>query len=375
MIYCLAGILIFGGWIFSVCLHEFSHALVAYWGGDTSVKRKGYLTFNPLKYTDPAYSLVLPLIYLAIGGIGLPGGAVYIQESRLRSRWWISAVSVAGVVGNFLFTFVLSLPFQFHLVPELEQTQFLQITSQESLFAIIYANWFWYSLAFLITLQISAVLFNLFPLPPLDGYGILRPWLPSDLQRKLDKLSQYSFWIIFGLFWFVPSFTQVFWDTTNTITQWLGVPTIATVFGGMIFNHPFNRLTIFLSLLAMCWLVKHSDKSQWYDEGNLWRLLRQRFHRLLGKGNPQTHPNLPSRSISSSRSPNNQLAHPSPRSSQTRGFWEEMRLSGLQRQLLNRVQQRSDVAARLLALERAKNPGKSEQWYLEKVLYDLRRGR
>ncbi|WP_233220817.1 hypothetical protein [Chlorogloea sp. CCALA 695] len=40
------------GWILSVCLHEFDHAIVAYWGGDTSVKDKGYLTLNPLKYTN-----------------------------------------------------------------------------------------------------------------------------------------------------------------------------------------------------------------------------------------------------------------------------------------------------------------------------------
>ena len=43
------------GWIFSLCLHEFSHSLVAYYGGDTTVREKGYLTFNPLKYTHPVY--------------------------------------------------------------------------------------------------------------------------------------------------------------------------------------------------------------------------------------------------------------------------------------------------------------------------------
>src|SRR5687768_15540217 len=42
------------GWIFSLCLHEFSHALVAYYGGDYTVREKGYLTFNPLKYTHPS---------------------------------------------------------------------------------------------------------------------------------------------------------------------------------------------------------------------------------------------------------------------------------------------------------------------------------
>ena len=79
-------IIVLVGWVFSLCLHEFSHALVAYYGGDTTVREKGYLTFNPLKYTHPVYSLLLPLLFLVLGGIGLPGGAVYIETWRLRSR-------------------------------------------------------------------------------------------------------------------------------------------------------------------------------------------------------------------------------------------------------------------------------------------------
>ncbi len=75
------------GWIISVCLHEFGHAIVAYWGGDTSVKDKGYLTLNPLKYTNINLSLLLPLLFLLIGGIALPGAAVYIDTRRLRNRW------------------------------------------------------------------------------------------------------------------------------------------------------------------------------------------------------------------------------------------------------------------------------------------------
>ncbi len=55
----LVGIIICAGWIFSLCLHEFSHAIVAYWGGDTSVKQKGYLNFNPIEYADSGYTHIL----------------------------------------------------------------------------------------------------------------------------------------------------------------------------------------------------------------------------------------------------------------------------------------------------------------------------
>src|SRR5512136_2159172 len=101
------------GWIFSLCLHEFSHALVAYYGGDTSVRQKGYLTFNPLKYTHPVYSILLPMIFLLLGGIGLPGGAVYIETWRLRSRRWESAVSLAGPAANLVLAVLLSIILHF----------------------------------------------------------------------------------------------------------------------------------------------------------------------------------------------------------------------------------------------------------------------
>src|SRR5574342_1062426 len=101
------------GWIFSLCLHEFSHALVAYLGGDYTVREKGYLTFNPLKYTHPVYSLLLPLLFLAMGGIGLPGGAVYIERHRLRGPRWETAVSLAGPAMNALVAIVIGLLLRF----------------------------------------------------------------------------------------------------------------------------------------------------------------------------------------------------------------------------------------------------------------------
>ena len=91
-----------GGWVLSLCIHEFGHALVAYLGGDRSVVGAGYLSLNPLRYTNLTMSLVLPIIFLLIGGIALPGGAVYINHSALRTRAWSSAVSVAGPVATAL---------------------------------------------------------------------------------------------------------------------------------------------------------------------------------------------------------------------------------------------------------------------------------
>lgn len=64
-------VFVFVLWIASLCLHEFAHAQGAFVGGDTSVEEKGYLTLNPLRYTDPMLSIVWPLIFLALGGYGI----------------------------------------------------------------------------------------------------------------------------------------------------------------------------------------------------------------------------------------------------------------------------------------------------------------
>jgi Zn-dependent protease len=188
---------VFVGWIFSLCLHEFSHALVAYVGGDTSVRDKGYLTFNPLKYTHPVYSLLLPLLFLVMGGIGLPGGAVYIETWRLRGKGWESAVSLAGPLSNLVLAIVLAVVLQ--LAP---------------------ANGagIWPGLGFLALLQISAVVLNLLPLPPFDGYGALAPFLNMDLRVKIARASTYITLGVFLILWNVAFVNNAFWD----VVFWLG---------------------------------------------------------------------------------------------------------------------------------------------------------
>src|ERR1043165_8366593 len=104
-------------WIFSVCIHEFGHAWAAYRGGDYTVRDKGYLTLNPLHYTHPVYSLLMPVVLMMLGGIGLPGGAVYIERQLLKSRAWDTWVSLAGPAMNLLIIIPCSLAFTWGLVP------------------------------------------------------------------------------------------------------------------------------------------------------------------------------------------------------------------------------------------------------------------
>jgi Zn-dependent protease len=195
------GIVLFG-WIFSLCLHEFSHALVAYFGGDTTVREKGYLTFNPLKYTHPLFSLVLPLLFLVMGGIGLPGGAVYIERWRIRNKFWLSAMSLAGPMSNLLVAIVLGLILRF------------SPTTNSGI---------WPGLSFLLALQVSAVFFNLIPLPPFDGYSAIEPFLGPGIQEQVDRFRSVSIWIIFLVFWYVPAVSNYFWNEVYRFSTTLGV--------------------------------------------------------------------------------------------------------------------------------------------------------
>ncbi|MGA7192046.1 MAG: site-2 protease family protein [Anaerolineales bacterium] len=199
----LTFVIVLIGWIFSLCLHEFSHALVAYLGGDTTVKDKGYLTFNPLKYTHPVYSLLLPLLFLVMGGIGLPGGAVYIETWRLRSRSWMSAVSLAGPTANLILAIIIGLVLRFGPVT---------------------SSGLWPALAFLGLLQVIAVVLNLIPIPPLDGYGIIAPFLPNDFRQQVNQFAGFGVWILFFLMWYVPIFGALFWGIAGGVASLMGVP-------------------------------------------------------------------------------------------------------------------------------------------------------
>jgi tetratricopeptide (TPR) repeat protein/Zn-dependent protease len=236
----LVGIVVCLGWIFSLCLHEFSHAIVAYWGGDTSVKNKGYLTFNPLKYTDPGYSLILPVLFLLMGGIGLPGGAVYINQNRLRNRWWQSAVSAAGPVANIVLVLFIAIPFW--IFGEKGSSSEDPIHQE-----IILPS----ALAFVAYLEVFAAIFNLLPIPGLDGYGIIEPWLPKHIQTRLNKLSKYSTLVIIGLFWFSPSFNHFIFQTVIFITSSLHIPEFLVFSGSAILHEPINKAIVLAILIII----------------------------------------------------------------------------------------------------------------------------
>jgi Zn-dependent protease len=193
-------------WVFSVCLHEFGHAFVALKGGDYTVREKGYLTLNPLRYTHPVYSIAMPLLFLALGGIGLPGGAVYIERQLLRSRGWDTLVSLGGPAMDVIMVILISLLFKIGVIP-----------ANPATLATI-------SMAFVLQLQICSVLLNLLPVPPLDGFQALAPWIPEETRARMYAASNMTLFGLFLVMFYSEPANHAFWGAIHSISEWLGVP-------------------------------------------------------------------------------------------------------------------------------------------------------
>ncbi|MFD7708023.1 site-2 protease family protein [Streptomyces sp. NPDC059785] len=191
------------GWIVSLCLHEYAHARTALHSGDISIGAKGYLTLNPLKYTHALLSIVLPVLFVIMGGIGLPGGAVFIERNRIRGRWKHSLISAAGPLTNVLFAVVCTAPFWLDVLDGVPAE-------------------FQYALAFLALLQVTAAILNFLPVPGLDGYGVIEPWLSYKVRRQVEPFAPFGLLAVFAVLW-IPEVNQVFFDAVYALLGGLGI--------------------------------------------------------------------------------------------------------------------------------------------------------
>lgn len=192
---------IIAGWIVSLSLHEFGHAFTAWRFGDHDVAVRGYLTLNPFKYAHPVVSVVLPVLIILIGGIGLPGGAVWVRTSFM-TKSQKSLVSLAGPMTNVVSAVVLLLLTGLfydpaHLV-------------------------FWGGMAFMGFLQVTAAVLNLLPVPGFDGYGALEPHLSPETQRALQPAKQWAFLILLVLLIATP-LNRYFFLVVNWFVEGSGI--------------------------------------------------------------------------------------------------------------------------------------------------------
>lgn len=171
--------------LISLSIHEFAHAWVAYKQGDISQKLRGRLTLDPFKHIDP-----IGFLCIVLCGVGW-GRPVMVDDRNFKnSRKGTMLTALAGPVSNLLLAVLLTLV--------------LKILMMVGVFDNIVANSIGtiFLQMFLYTIEFNIVfgIFNLIPLPPLDGSKVLAYFLPQSLRGIMYTLERYSFIILLIIF-------------------------------------------------------------------------------------------------------------------------------------------------------------------------------
>ena len=175
----------------SVVVHEVSHGLMAKRLGDNTASDLGRLSFNPLKHLDFMGSFLVPLLSYFGGGFvfGWAKPVPYNPYNIKNQKWGPAMVAVIGPISNFIIALVFGLALRF--IPAIPTQTAIAIS------LIVYIN-------------ILLGLFNLVPIPPLDGSKILAAVLPYKYERQLNMLERYGFFLVLLFVFFIfPLITPV----------------------------------------------------------------------------------------------------------------------------------------------------------------------
>lgn len=167
--------------LLSMTLHEAMHAFVSYWLGDDTAKREGRLTLNPLKHIDPFLTIILP-IGLAILGGPIFGGAKPVPFRPDQVRWgdWGAAlVALGGPLTNLVLAFVGFGVYVLAGMPVSGDLAFVLLT--------------------FVSVNLGFFLFNIIPIPPLDGSRVLYALAPEFVRTGMRFIEQYGIILVFAI--------------------------------------------------------------------------------------------------------------------------------------------------------------------------------
>lgn len=180
--------------ILSVVVHEVSHGLMAYRLGDPTAKYAGRLTLNPISHLDPLGSFLIPLL-LAISGTGVIFGwakpVPYNPYNLTNQKWGPALVGLAGPLSNVALALLAGVSMRALLVTGADTDLFILKV-----------------LALVITINVLLLVFNMLPIPPLDGSKLLFAVLPISENTKMT-LEQYGFIFVFAFLFAFSSILRI----------------------------------------------------------------------------------------------------------------------------------------------------------------------
>ncbi len=179
-------VIIIGVILVSMTLHEVMHGFVAYLLGDDTAKLQGRLTLNPVKHIDPFLTILLPVMLALVPGAPIFGGAkpVPFNPGRVKyGEWGAALVAVAGPLTNFFIAFV-----TFGIGTLLGYNLYQGFVSSDVLAM---------TLAYGVIVNLGFFVFNMIPVPPLDGSRVLYALAPDFVRRGMEIIEQYGLIFVF----------------------------------------------------------------------------------------------------------------------------------------------------------------------------------
>ena len=167
--------------LISMVLHEMAHGYVAYWLGDQTAKLSGRLSPNPLNHIDPVMTIVVPVLLYLMGG-PIFGGAkpVPINTRNLRFReWGMALVGLAGPFTNLILALI------FFLLGYFTAGNFNGVWGEACVIGV--------------RVNLGFMLFNMLPIPPLDGSRLLYALAPDFVRRFMETIERYGTTLVFIL--------------------------------------------------------------------------------------------------------------------------------------------------------------------------------